>query len=374
MDYTILYLLGLVLAVVLITILTKTLRSKNTIQPEDLEIAMALLDLTSDITEELQLGKEKKLKTLTNIVITTVDYVKNSITEVSKEQALEYAKKLCEELQLELSPKREEILSRLLDLSLSKLKDEEKAEEQVQDKEEEPVIEEKVEDEVQKEEHTDEPIKIVLVDIKETKTQEETVVEEKVEDEVQKEETVVEKPVDAVIPIWEENKIKIEEENHLFFYLYKNILWEENIMNLILLLISIIEFIIIILLIMLIIKPKKKFNIEDYEYIILSICREIIRDLDSDDIHINDLSEEIKNRLIKELKDSGIKLPKNLNELEIKSYIQNIIYINNIFNTIEKEEYENDEEEKINEIINPQQQNISHTISTLDAINSFYID
>lgn len=145
-------------------------------------------------------------------------------------------------------------------------------------------------------------------------------------------------------------------------------------MNLILLLISIIEFIIIILLIMLIIKAKKKFNIEDYEYVILSICREIIRDLDSDDIHINDLSEEIKNRLIKELKDSEIKLPKNLNELEIKSYIQNIIYINNIFNTIEKEEYENDEEEKINEIINPQQQNISHTVSTLDAINSFYID
>jgi len=204
MDYTILYLLGLVLTVVLITILAKTLRSKNIIQSEDLEIAMALLDLTSDITEELQLGKEKKLKTLTNIVITTVDYVKNSITEVSKEQALEYAKELCEELQLELSPKREEILSRLLDLSLSKLKDEEKAEEQVQDKEEEPVIEEKVEDEVQKEEHTDEPIKIVLADIKETKTQEETVIEEKVEDEVQKEETVVEKPADVVIPIWEE--------------------------------------------------------------------------------------------------------------------------------------------------------------------------
>ena len=110
---------------------------------------------------------------------------------------------------------------------------------------------------------------------------------------------------------------------------------------------------------------------EDYECVILSMCRSTLRQTEIDHNNIDDLIEEIKEQFYSELNKENIIIP--IKDIFVKEYIKNLIYINNLFAEIEEES----EPENIVNIDEDIYHSVNHnmnnsTVSILSSINNFY--
>lgn len=120
-DYTVIYLILCILAILGITYLSKYLRERNIISQQDLEFAVTMLGITSQVINELHLKDEKNIRIITNIVLLTIEYVKQSMIDIDNDAAFDYAKSLCTQFNIELTKEREIIIKQLLNMSLLKL-------------------------------------------------------------------------------------------------------------------------------------------------------------------------------------------------------------------------------------------------------------
>lgn len=122
----------------------------------------------------------------------------------------------------------------------------------------------------------------------------------------------------------------------------------------------------IVLYIMLTKNRKNRFIIDDYEYIILSLCKSIIRQIGFD-FNIDDIVEEVKNQFYAELQEENIIIT-DTNDHNVTEYIKNLIYINNL--VLEDEINDEDENNPDEYIDNTESQDKS--VCILDSINDFY--
>jgi hypothetical protein len=122
MDLTIIYVLLIIIIVIGLSWLSKYLKDNDIVDSEDLLFAMTILDLSMKIIDELNLKDEDKIKDIAEIVKESVDYINKSMSEEADKEvwAIDYAYKLCEEMDIELTDNRKEIIIQLIGLQLKK--------------------------------------------------------------------------------------------------------------------------------------------------------------------------------------------------------------------------------------------------------------
>ena len=120
MDYTMLYVLGIVFGVCALTYLVSYLRKNQIISTEDLSFVQQLFSLSVAIIDELDLKHEKKILQISNVVITALEYA-TSISSTDEEiiaKAIEKCHELCKDLGIELTEGRKLILEQLVTIGL----------------------------------------------------------------------------------------------------------------------------------------------------------------------------------------------------------------------------------------------------------------
>jgi len=117
-----------------------------------------------------------------------------------------------------------------------------------------------------------------------------------------------------------------------------------------------------------------KFNIDDYEYLLLSICRNILKETNIETINMDNVCEEIRDTFYIELEKENITISNKIDDVNVKGYINNLIFTNKLLE--EFDNYSEDEEEPdinttIDEVITRNNE-ATNSVSMLDAINKFY--
>lgn len=121
MDTTILYVLLSVGIAFGVAYLVSYLRRKNLLKQEDLMFAIKALDLSSKVVSEMRLDKEKEIKTISQIVIDSLEFgvsLYNTEEDV-KDNAIEYAYELCNSFEIELTDNRKEIIKELIEITFN---------------------------------------------------------------------------------------------------------------------------------------------------------------------------------------------------------------------------------------------------------------
>lgn len=121
MDTTILYVLLSVGIAFGVAYLVSYLRRKNLLKQEDLMFAIKALDLSSKVVSEMRLDKEKEIKTISQIVIDSLEFgvsLYNTEEDV-KDNAIEYAYELCNSFDIELTDNRKEIIKELIEITFN---------------------------------------------------------------------------------------------------------------------------------------------------------------------------------------------------------------------------------------------------------------
>lgn len=140
-------------------------------------------------------------------------------------------------------------------------------------------------------------------------------------------------------------------------------------MDLIFIAIAIIEFIVVLVLLRDRNKIKNKFDINEYEAVILSICKGMLIQLEADIIDINEFCEEVKTIFYDELEKANI-MTGSLEDINTIAYIKNLISINNLYSEVNKIKEKEYMEDKVDEIYNID--NVGPSVSMLSAIDEFY--
>lgn len=120
MNFDMLYLIILIVYAIGLVYGIRYLRRKDYIASEDLLFAAKVLDLSLKIIDELNLQKEKQIKTITQIVIDSLEFavsISKNIEEI-KENAYRYAIDLCLSFGIELTENRKEIIRQLIEIGL----------------------------------------------------------------------------------------------------------------------------------------------------------------------------------------------------------------------------------------------------------------
>jgi len=117
-----------------------------------------------------------------------------------------------------------------------------------------------------------------------------------------------------------------------------------------------------------------KFNIDDYEYLILTIWRNILKETNIETINMDNVCEEIRDTFYIELEKENITISNKIDDVNVKGYINNLIFTNKLLE--EFDNYSEDEEEPdinttIDEVITRNNE-ATNSVSMLDAINKFY--
>ena len=121
MDTTILYVILAIGIAFGVAYLVSYLRRKNLLKQEDLLFAIRALDLSSKVVSEMRLNKEKEIKTISQIVIDSLEFgisLYNTEEDV-KDNALKYAYELCNTFDIELTDNRKEIIKELIEITFN---------------------------------------------------------------------------------------------------------------------------------------------------------------------------------------------------------------------------------------------------------------
>lgn len=121
MELQFIYMLIMIGFVILITIGSKKMRESKIVSSSDLSFAILTLKLSLDVVDELNLKKEKEIKTLATIVVEAIDY-SISIMEGSYdnlvEVATQYAYDTCLAFEIELTDNRKDIVQQLIKIAI----------------------------------------------------------------------------------------------------------------------------------------------------------------------------------------------------------------------------------------------------------------
>ena len=124
MDYTIFYVIGFAMFSVGLVFLTSYLRRNNLIKSADLIFAISVLNLTVEIISELNLEKEKEIRSIAEIVVDSLQFA--SVTENLTRgevisMAYAHAIDLCLSFNIELNERRKNIIMQLLIFAFNNL-------------------------------------------------------------------------------------------------------------------------------------------------------------------------------------------------------------------------------------------------------------
>lgn len=121
-DYTMVYILTVIVAVIGATFVVRYLRVKQIVSSEDLKVVGQIFNLTTAIISELNLKNEEKIMQISQIVLTSLDYAVKISDTSDTDEILKHAQDetytLCSDLGIELTESRKVIISQLLQLGL----------------------------------------------------------------------------------------------------------------------------------------------------------------------------------------------------------------------------------------------------------------
>lgn len=126
MDYTILIIIGILAGLMGLALGIGWLRRKGYIIPEDLYLVMKAFDLTIQVVDELNLDKEEEIKKVADLVSLSLHYAYEVVDSENQEPdyiftiAKNYLDKFAEELGLEMTSSRREIVEGLLMVAIEK--------------------------------------------------------------------------------------------------------------------------------------------------------------------------------------------------------------------------------------------------------------
>ena len=116
MDYTIFWIIGIIVSVVGLVYLVSYLRKNNYVAREDLVFASEVLSLTLRVIDELDLAKEKEIKKISEIVVNAINFsvglYDDEVDLVN--QSYNFAIDLCEQANIEITENRKEIIRELV--------------------------------------------------------------------------------------------------------------------------------------------------------------------------------------------------------------------------------------------------------------------
>lgn len=128
MDYTILYVIGIVVGVFIVAIGSKYGRDKGWFTSDDLKFAQTLLGLSIEIIDELDLKQEAEIQKIARVVDTALTQMQLVLNDEATydqmvNQTYENALKIAEEFDLEMNTQRDKIVLELVQFGVAKLRE-----------------------------------------------------------------------------------------------------------------------------------------------------------------------------------------------------------------------------------------------------------
>jgi len=116
MDYTVLYVIGTAIFVVLFSIVIKILIDKKILTKEVVSFVVKTFNLTSKVVDELNLKKEKQILMIADIVNDSIEYILAIMDNPNSmvDEAYNYAVDKCLAFGIELTDNRKDILRQLI--------------------------------------------------------------------------------------------------------------------------------------------------------------------------------------------------------------------------------------------------------------------
>lgn len=123
MDYTIFYVIGIVVFIGGITYGIRYAKKNKLIDENDIALVKDLLGITNEIVDELNLKQEEKLMTINNVILESVIFAEKAYKDEKDKvamygAALEYAKNLCKAYSIEITENRAKILDTLISIAI----------------------------------------------------------------------------------------------------------------------------------------------------------------------------------------------------------------------------------------------------------------
>lgn len=116
MDYTVLYVIGTAIFVVMFSIVIKILIDKKILTKEVVSFVAKTFNLTSKLVDELNLKKEKQILMIADIVNDSIEYILAIMDNPNSmvDEAYNYAVDKCLAFGIELTDNRKDILRQLI--------------------------------------------------------------------------------------------------------------------------------------------------------------------------------------------------------------------------------------------------------------------
>jgi hypothetical protein len=123
MDYSILYALSILVLTLLIIFGTLYLKKKGVVSQNDLTYVSSILNLSLAIIDEMDLAKEKEIKSISNVILVGLNISIGLYGIEDRDKIILMGKdlcfKLCEDQGIELTENRKAIIVNLLELALN---------------------------------------------------------------------------------------------------------------------------------------------------------------------------------------------------------------------------------------------------------------
>lgn len=119
-DYTIFWILGIVIAVVGLVFGVAYLQKNNLISKENLLFVSTILGIGVEVLDEMNLKNEKDILKISSIIQDSLNFAVGMFdnTDDTYNKACEYAFNLCEQASIELTDNRKNIIEQLIKMSL----------------------------------------------------------------------------------------------------------------------------------------------------------------------------------------------------------------------------------------------------------------
>jgi hypothetical protein len=122
-DYSILYILCAIIAVLGLIFGISYLRTKNIVKADDINLVSSILNISMSIIQEMNLDQEKEILKIANIIDISLLNVINIIKLKEKEKVIEQAKifayQLCEKNNIMLNETRTNLIDQLITIVLN---------------------------------------------------------------------------------------------------------------------------------------------------------------------------------------------------------------------------------------------------------------
>jgi hypothetical protein len=119
-DMNIVYTIGIIVAVLGMVFGIAYLRKNKYVSKEDLQFVSTVLGIGIEILDEMNLSKEKELLKISSIVQDSLNFAVGMFDDTHNIyiQACNYAFKLCEQADIELTDNRRDIIQQLIRIGL----------------------------------------------------------------------------------------------------------------------------------------------------------------------------------------------------------------------------------------------------------------